>query len=261
MFVRRVVLGLAPVMIGATALAGCQGVPDDKLIDFGDDDGAAETGVGDDGPNFPTAPICDPIRQDCEPDEKCTALRSGDVQDRYNCVPNDGGLAEGQNCSAAPSSGQDGCQAGLVCVTGDFGLSDGVCLELCVNDFQCDAGTCIQDVGTGVRHCAPDCSPLAIDCPQPRQRCLSTDSGFACRYPGEGDVAGALEGCDSFSGINCGEGLVCVQAGVLVGCDAAFCCTPVCDLEGSGDPCAGATSCTEFQSTGPANVGICVVPQ
>lgn len=245
------------VLTGALALACCQGVPDDKLIDLGDDDTADET---DDGSTVPPAPSCDPVRQDCDDGDKCTALRSGDLQDRYNCVANDGLLGEGEACLAAPSSGQDLCARGLVCVSGSFEQTDGACLPLCSNDLQCDGGRCIDDATTGVRHCAPECSPFEATCPGTRQDCLSTQSTFACRYPGEGDQAGALDTCDAVAGIGCAAGLVCIQGGVLVGCGAAFCCTDLCDLDAASSPCAGALSCNDLGSD-QSNVGACTVPQ
>jgi hypothetical protein len=66
--------------------------------------------------------------------------------------------------------------------------------------------------------------------------------------------------------IECGAGgNVCVNPDVLPTCDGSACCTPFCNLDLGGDPCAAipGTVCVQFFEIPPPqyeHVGVCILP-
>lgn len=133
-------------------------------------------------------------RQVCVP-ETCESV----CADGEQCVPLN--ESPGTGVCAAPPTGERGayetcsdadgyCSAGLSCVVGSMGATEGVCLPPCV-DAACPpvdgrGGQCVIVVGQppdDVRHCAPSCSALGADdeCPG-AMSCLASGPGFVCAF-------------------------------------------------------------------------------
>lgn len=79
------------------------------------------------------------------------------------------------------------------------------------------------------------CDPLVQDCPD-GEACTVADHQFLC-------VAVAVDGaagdpCEVVS--ECGVGLACCPGALLADCEAAKCCTPLCDVADAGADCPGA---------------------
>ena len=124
-----------PALCGAIALAlsmyACGG---------GDD--------GDDGPPCPPTETrtCDPVEQRCcEPYEFCMAFFSGGYfQD--TCRSSQGEVAEGGACLIHEISGEDGCQAGHICLMIPGVDTQANCHRLCHDDSDCVEGTCEHEL-------------------------------------------------------------------------------------------------------------------
>lgn len=105
-----------------------------------------ENGEGD--PPCPPAEnrTCDPIEQRCcEPYEFCMAFFSGGYfQD--SCRSGQGEVAEGGSCLIHEISGEDGCQAGLICLMIPGVDTQANCHRLCYDDSDCVAGTCEHEL-------------------------------------------------------------------------------------------------------------------
>ncbi len=122
--------------------------------------------------------------------------------------------------------------------------------------------------------CTPICDPLQLTCP----------SGSSCQFQksaagfGEGGefvcaqtIAAQDQGGPCLDDWQCSDGLSCVLAEQVSGCEAGSCCTPYCDLQGP-DTCpdpltqeciALAGLWGEYpEEPGPefAHIGACVVP-
>jgi hypothetical protein len=225
----------------------------------GDGDGGNDTG----GSNQPVY-HCEPgeEQEDCADGEKCTPLLVGGQQNVYECVPDQPDHATYDDCVPAPLTGQDGCPPGYVCLGDDFQSPSGVCLPLCVSDADCELALCIADAFTDVPFCSDHCDPLLPMCGHDKQDCLRTQDRFTCKYAAEGDVGGQNAPCPGTLDGGCAEGFVCVAGEIVPGCTAGFCCTSVCDLDGSGT-CASPATCnplTDDPPPGFEHIGACFVP-
>lgn len=181
-------------------------------------------------------PSCDPGAQDCPDGEKCTAYVTEPgacCVDANKCVPIVGDRQFGQPCIRTEEN--DDCARGLFCMgrtSGDTG--QGICFDFCsIGDpdaCQENGGECTAFNGGTLPLCESSCNPLLQDCESPFS-CYAASGEFLCAPPG-----GAFEGepCETIQ--HCQPGLVCASGTNLSNCNAASCCTSICDLaEGTTD--------------------------
>jgi hypothetical protein len=257
--------------LAVIAALACQTVDhEDAADEVGDGDGDPTGPTGDGDPTDPTGsgdggPIanCSPgVATSCPAGQKCTALiLAGSLI--YDCVSDDIDKQPYEPCVPAPSTGEDGCPAGYVCVPYVTDGAMGHCLELCSSDGQCDAALCTAPPSSKIPVCAGICDPLAPFCPalQSCQRVRQT--AFVCQYPHEDDNGTTAAPCNSALDRGCAEGFVCETGGVIPDCNEASCCTALCDLDDI-DPCTPPMSCNHLPldpQPGLENVGACYVPQ
>ncbi|MCA9696741.1 MAG: hypothetical protein KC431_04375, partial [Myxococcales bacterium] len=198
----------------------------------------------------------------CPDGQKCTVLGSGN-QPVYDCVEDDGSKLPFEPCTPEPSTGQDQCPAGFACIPSEPGGGNGLCLELCLADNDCEASLCVAYPGEVVPVCAPICNPLGPLCPE-QQGCYRVrNSAFVCRYTGMNDFGVTAEPCDIVDDSGCAQGFVCETGQIIPGCAGESCCTALCDLS-DADPCMAPMSCGELPLDPlPVfdSVGACYVPQ
>lgn len=252
-------------------LTSCQRLryEDDEGAGLPDSDGGTDTDTPPDatddgepsGP--PTSPVpvydCDPSRVDaCPSGQKCAPILLGSRRNHYVCVEDAGGLAPNDSCTAAPSTGRDGCPAGTACIVDDMDF--GRCLELCRDSADCGFGECPEDVVDGVRYCAAPCDPFDPAC-GPGTSCRRGNESFICRLPLTIDTGLTGEPCDTQSDTGCAGGFVCLNGAVVPGCSAFACCSSICEL--SAPTCPSPTSCVPlFPTPGPEaeEIGACLIP-
>ena len=222
---------------------------------------------------------CDVWAQDCPAGEKCMPW-SADGSNTWNglkCSPVDPNPQQvGDPCTAEGNglSGIDDCGAGAMCwgVSNETGM--GVCVQLCegspASPTCADAASTCTITADGILPlCLSSCDPLLQDCPIEQDSCvLSGDGNFACEPNAAGDGGNPGDPCEFTNA--CQEGSICIAGTAISGCDAVFCCTPVCD---ASDPdasasCPGAADgdvCTPWYEDGTAppgldDVGYCGLP-
>ena len=116
--------------------------------------------------------------------------------------------------------------------------------------------------------CLPECDPLVQDCPD-GQACYPVGVDWTCAPDVSGDLGTFGDSCQAIN--VCDGGLICVDASLVPGCDAAAgCCTEVCDhLDPDADAaCAGSAGgqqCEPWYAEGAVppgyeSVGACVIP-
>lgn len=261
---------LAP-LLALFLVAGCQVVgfedeaTDDNAdeatsdADSSDDTTSTTTTSGDTGPEL----NCDPGDDNsCPEGEKCTILELGG-QLVYECVPDDGSKLPFEDCTVAPTTGQDECPAGHACVAIELGGTEGQCLELCINDADCEAALCTVPPAREVPVCGPICDPLGPLCPDAQACQRVRGSAFVCQFPGIDDHGITADGCDIANDRGCAEGFVCETGQIVIGCEEQSCCTALCDLS-DADPCQSPMSCGELPldpQPGLEDVGACYLPQ
>ena len=208
---------------------------------------------------------CDIFSQDCIDGEKCVPYASnGGTWDANKCVPvlGDGAVGEACNYSNVVEATDD-CDADSACWNIDANLM-GVCTPFCEGSAQqpiCDPGsTCIISNSGSVVFCVEGCNPIAQDCPA-GQGCFWSGSTFSCNALTSDIQLG--EPCGFIN--DCAEGLMCLDASVVPGCQGNACCGAFCDLDCGGVAgCAPGTVCTPFFEVDPppgsADVGVCIAP-
>lgn len=277
---------------GEATVAPPDGPEDDGPEDDGpEDDGPEGSGPEDDGPEDDgtdemdeddgtkpdagsTGGACDPLFQDCAEGEGCYGY-----DDEFVCAAISNPGHAGDGCESV-----SGCDAGLQCVPGDA-LADcggtGCCTPFCdlTEDGPCanpkakcvpyfeegaaapghdDIGLCIADdsgpFGDG-------CHPLLQDCAAD-EGCYLRKDEFGCAAIAERGEAG--DACEYLN--SCDQGLQCVNADRLDGCNATACCTYFCDsTDDTGFECPfPGRDCIRLYVPGSAppgfeDVGICAV--
>lgn len=264
----------SPLRVAAVALllAACQRVPLDE-DPIGDDDDTGDT----DG--TPTEDNPDPSAVDggdpnplfgCEPGDpsscpmgqKCTALAEGGFQNKFQCVTDDGELAEGDQCTPAVGTGQDKCVAGTVCLTTSEESTLGRCIRVCSSDVDCEPGRCTESPLTLTPFCGDACDPLLPDCLL-GQVCAQSNDRFICGIASQDDVGVTAEQCFPTTLRGCAEGYACMSGALVPGCSSDACCAAVCDLNGDSGQCSAPAQCEVLFATpapGFDNVGACYVP-
>lgn len=169
---------------------------------------------------------CEAGSDQCMNGELCIDVQYG----CGGCVDEEYGPSAGRNTGEECNSNSD-CSSGICFTVGDFGyctdlcVSDDSCIagyhcdgvrcirgergaagDLCLVDGDCDAGLSCVDVGSGVKHCASDCSD-GNPCPLAGFECYSVSQGQWClTFLGTfGDVCG--------SGRNCQADYICQDIG------------------------------------------------
>jgi len=256
-------------LLSLLGLAACQtALVDDNDVtssadDVGDGDGDSSSTTssgGDEGPVF----NCDPGEaMPCPSDQKCTVLGPPSAP-VYDCVPDDGFRLPYEACTPAPSNGQDGCPLGFACLAASPDSPDqGLCLELCSNDNDCDLALCSAAPETKVKVCAAICDPLAPACPQTQDCQRIRQSAFVCQFPAAGDKGTQADACDAQLDAGCAEGFVCQTGQIVPNCTDTACCTTLCDLSET-DICGDSALCGPLDLDplpGLEDVGACYIPQ
>lgn len=251
-------------------------VADESTGDSDEDTSADETGNMSGGE-------CDYFAQDCTEGEKCVPWSELPdlIPDAIRCCPIQEPPAEaGDTCSVAGHLGSclDNCVAGTLCLDID-GDGEGTCQEMCHGSAE--DPKCTNDhedecfiYYSGMPLCFSTCDPLLQACP-PDKGCYPDaiaegGTGFLC-MPTVGDQT-LGEYCWLLSG--CNPGMICATPDLLPNCfgdsDDAGCCTDLCDITESPDPCADINPDLECipwyhqgappPSTNLKNVGACVLP-
>jgi hypothetical protein len=236
-------------------ISGCQVVAFDPPTSGTSDDGGAE-------PEPDPVYNCDPVDlQACDEGQKCTVVEVGGVQNVYECVDDIGTLEVYAGCTPAPTTGQDSCPKGTVCIAPDENGVNGYCVPMCDDQQEC-AGVCAPSPYLDIPLCGDACNPLEQACPVVLE-CHPEDENFGCQFKGDVHDGGPLATCTLGSSMDgCAEGLGCAQGSLVNDCELQNCCTPLCDTTAMVDPCAAPHQCTPLTSPPPeaANVGICIVP-
>ncbi len=254
-------------------LLGCQSVDygdGETKADEADESGTDEaesndeqnpdTGVDTGDPVF----NCDPNQTtSCPEGQKCTVLTQSGAP-VYECVPDDGFKLPFEECEPQPATGQDGCPAGFACLPSSPETpNQGLCLQLCGVDEDCELALCTAGLSSPVRFCAAICDPLAAVCPTPQTCQRVRLNAFACHFPGPSDVGTQADACNPFNDTGCAQGFVCEAGAIIPGCTETSCCTALCDLA-DADTCESPMICGELPlepQPGLENVGACYVPQ
>ncbi|MEM6989600.1 MAG: hypothetical protein AAF721_03860 [Myxococcota bacterium] len=268
----------------ATSPASTSGSPEDEGDASGEEVGGflwADFGAADGWE-------CDPFKQNCPTDEKCTVWApDGGSWNATRCAAIvDDPDREDEPCMAIGSgtSGLDTCDAGLVCWDVDADSLAGTCVAFCTGDVN-NPGcadpekVCVGSSATSL--CHRPCDPL-----QPIVGPAGeTDAGLAICALGRGchplfdhffcviDVSGEMgapgDSC-SFLGA-CDHGSICAAPVAAAVCrrGADGCCLPLCDLRvaSAGADCAAfdpTTTCIPwYRKDAPAgyeDVGVCAAP-
>lgn len=216
--------------------------------------------------------------QDCPAGEKCAPWSAEPdlVPDEIRCCPEVAqGREPGETCVIQDYLGSclDDCVKGSMCLDFD-GDGMGTCQKYCQGSAEIPA--CELDQGcliyfAGVPFCFDTCDPLLQDCPE-GDGCYPDEeqnggTGFLCLPTIGAGAVGDL--CFLLSG--CAPGLFCVTPEFFPDCNENFgCCTPMCDITDSPDPCPTIDprlACVSWYSGGQmppdidyADVGVCVIP-
>jgi hypothetical protein len=264
---RRIRTALACLLLTACQRAPFESSLDDESSGSGDDTGNVDSGPVTDGDNDSgIAPVfgCDPgDEKSCPTGEKCTAISEGGPQNHFQCVPDDGMLIPGDECTPAEGTGQDGCTTGHVCLRNDPDAQLGRCLAACTNDDDCEPGACQESPYTLTTFCADPCDPIVPECDM-GFNCHQTDDRFVCdMLLSDTDIGQAGEPCDAVGLRGCAANLACLNGALVPGCFGQSCCATVCDLTVGDEQCPSPTLCRPlFTAPAPGfeNVGACYVP-
>ncbi len=210
----------------SSASNATDGAVDDGTV--GGDDAAVEAGLGVGSP-------CDPIKQDCAVDLKCTYIHDAQNKIVPACeAPSQQPLKnDGEDCSRT-KTGFDDCARGLACLPSPSGYT---CRKLCSADSDCaSAAKCAATTTSGRQYgtCFPTCAPFGNDCPGGTCGNAFYDNDNVntletCRAIGAGDAGAPCSvGSDCAANMNCrgasGSSLVC-----LLQCDSTHpCATGTC---------------------------------
>jgi hypothetical protein len=210
---------------------------------------------------------CDNFAQDCPEGEKCVPYGStGGNWDAHKCVPVTGDQAPGEPCTyGGVVEATDDCDATSHCwdVMDIDGQPIGVCMQFCTgfpDAPECPPGSfCIDYL---INLCLPTCDPILQDCSE-GLACFWTNANFNCIFTTQDIPAG--QPCGFIN--DCAEGLGCLTAEVLPGCEGSACCSGFCDLELGDGPCEAllpGTVCSSFFEEGMAppgydHVGVCIL--
>jgi len=222
---------------------------------------------------------CDLLAQDCAVGEKCMpwANDGGEVWNSSRCSPvAPDPVPPGGTCTVEGSavSGVDDCELGSMCWGVDPETLQGTCIAFCdalrrPSQICDDPALCMGFNDGNVPVCVTPCDPLQDDpCPDGEAcRLTQGDGGFYCLPLVGGHVEGSSQHCEDAT---CLPSQLCVPGGSLGACEAASCCTDLCDL---GDPGADAQcaalaptqACVPVYAPGEAPmglelVGVCAVP-
>ncbi len=196
-------------------------------------------------PDGPTAIECDFFEQDCPRGSKCVAY-STDGSATWNgthCVPIvSRPHGKGEPCTVVdhPWSGQDDCDAGLVCWEVDPRTLEGTCVALCIGpeanptcSDPCE--TCPVTADGWILICRSTCDALLQSCPR-GQGCYLVYDDFRCISDASPEGVGVGSPCEFIE--VCPPGTVCLSAESVPGCPAGSegCCTPFCPV-GESDLC------------------------
>jgi hypothetical protein len=225
----------------------------------GDEDETESSGDGG-GPVF----NCDPDdAQPCPDGQKCTVLGPPSAP-VYDCVTDDGFLLPLESCTPAPSNGQDGCPSGYACLPISVETPDqGLCLQLCSVDANCELAFCAAPRGSQVKVCGPICDPLAPACPETMDCQRIRQAMFVCQFPGPDDDGTQTDACNGNQDAGCAEGFVCQTGQIVPDCSETSCCTSLCDLS-EPDSCGAPSLCGDLDLDpvpGLEDVGACYIPQ
>jgi hypothetical protein len=226
-----------------------------------DDDGdEADTGDADGGTDDGNPMLdCDPVAQTgCAAGEKCTVIVAGG-DTRYECVADDQTLDEYSPCTSSLGTGVDGCLAGLACLSDE--MENGLCVEICLDNADCESGICESPPTSNATYCADECSPFESMCPPPMQ-CRRASDRFVCEFARNADTGATGEACGIQGDEGCAEGYVCLPGELVPTCTSGACCTRVCDTL-APESCDAPAICEPlFEAPSPGNesIGACFVP-
>jgi hypothetical protein len=211
---------------------------------------------------------CNQWTQDCPEGEKCVPYSStGGPWDDHKCVPVLGEQAPGEPCFYdGVEAATDDCDETSFCwdVMDVDGQMIGICRQFCLgnaDDYECPPGSvCLH---YDINACIPYCDPIQQDCGE-GLACYWANSEFFCIFTTQNIPVG--QPCGFIN--DCAEGLGCLTAEVLPGCEGSACCSGFCDLNLGDAPCEAllpGTVCSSFfeEGTAPpqyAHVGVCILP-
>lgn len=206
---------------------------------------------------------CDLFAQDCMPGEKCAPYDTSapGFVDSTACVPIPSDPDPlGAPCEYDPSTGDDSCQAGALCLsTGPDG--QGRCEAVCTGNAAepvCEAaGTTCATVFDFVPVCLAACDPVQpAACPD-GEACTPVFDDWVCI-----GSLGVPSGTTCEFANACEPGTVCAASDAVDGCEGG-CCMAVCDLD-APDPdaqCEAPAQCVPYYGDEPpdglAHVGVC----
>ena len=238
----------------ALSLGACQSVAFDPPAAGTSDDEGAE-------PEANPVYNCDPTDLNaCAAGQKCTVLEVAGVQNVYDCVDDDGTLMTFSSCTPAPTTGQDSCPKGSVCIAPNADELTGFCMPMCDPNQEC-SGVCSPQTERNIPLCGDTCNPLEMSCPVILQ-CHPADENFACQFQGDFHSGGALAECSPSSLEGCAEGFYCAQGSLVLGCEFQSCCTQMCSADAMMSGCEAPHECVAVPDAPPeaSNLGICIVP-
>ncbi len=254
---------------------GTQGGTEGASDDAGEDGSGEEDLPTDDLP--PTDASCDPWVQDCPDGERCAWVGSDDpslgpsAARVPRCVAiDDAPIAVGDSCQVL--DGMDRCESGAQCAFPDE-AGFGVCMWLCggsPGEPECGAEAFCLPCPECPSLCLPGCDPLDSDSCHEALTCApaSNEGPFVCSLDASKPGGGGFQAACEFAN-ECNDGLDCVDAKSVPGCDYGRCCTPYCELpsggtNGSGADCPGETTCQPWSPSGQLDgyetLGICKLP-
>ncbi len=239
--------------------------------------------VDDTGPSGDDAGECDLVENDCtEVTQKCMpwSENADRIPDSTRCCPlNENPDLDGEACTVEDYDGScvDSCEAGTMCVVDNPEGLEGLCRSFCdPGTVNCEGGdgTCksffeLVPGSITVPLCMDKCDPLLQDCSPPGWFCIpdsptpAGQSGFICVPPPPEQPDSLFDPCGLAN--DCAQGLVCVPASRVPGCDSLSCCTAYCGLSEGDAPCQDLhpdTQCVSWMSPDPtwSDVGVCALP-
>jgi hypothetical protein len=180
-----------------------------------------------------------------------------------------GDLQIGDQCDifGGKYTGEDDCDAGLICLLTDDNGEGGVCVEFCGPNDTCpdtNNASCNVYNDGALPICLANCDPLIQDCPNGQGCYNSAGNNFVCFVttadPGEGGVG------DECAYLNqCQPGNICLTQAAVQGCAFESCCNPYCAVSDGGvGVCQDQEDCQPFFMMNPPpgydDVGVCAIP-